>query len=62
MEPIGLAFYHFAWHLIGWCYKRLDYRDFRVSRMLALKTTGQPFQKNEHMELGEYMKTLPVNY
>ena len=62
VEPIGLIFYAFNWHLIGWCYKRLDYRDFRVSRMLALKTTGQPFQKNEHMELGEYMKTLPVNY
>jgi len=62
IEPIGLIFYAFNWHLIGWCYNRQEYRDFRVSRIVALNKTGQPFQKSEHMELGEYMKQLPVNY
>lgn len=62
VEPIGLIFYAFNWHLIGWCYKREEYRDFRVSRMQQVKLTGQPFRKNDHIEVGEYMKLLPVNY
>lgn len=61
-EPIGLIFYAMGWHLIGWCYLRQDYRDFKVSRILKVTNTEMPFQKNDHIELNEYMKSLPVNY
>jgi len=62
VEPIGLIFYAFSWHLIGWCHKRKDYRDFKVSRILQLKNTGTPFTKSNHIEVNSYMKLLPVNY
>ncbi len=62
VEPIGLIFYAFSWHLIGWCHKRNDYRDFRISRILKLRNTQMPFKKEEHMALSEYMKLLPVDY
>ena len=62
MEPIGLIFYAFSWHLIGWCHNKKDYRDFRVSRILRLHCTGQDFTLPSHMPLEEYMKLLPVNY
>lgn len=62
IEPIGLIFYAFNWHLIGWCHLRNEYRDFRVSRIVQIKQTDIPFKKNEHMPLSEYMKLLPVNY
>lgn len=62
VEPIGLVFYALNWHLIAWCHLRNDYRDFRVSRILCLKNTGFPFQKNDHISLNEYMKLIPVNY
>lgn len=62
VEPIGLIFYAFNWHVIGWCHQRGDYRDFRVSRITAVKDTGLPFKKKSHMELNEYMKQLPVSY
>ncbi|WP_347156524.1 helix-turn-helix transcriptional regulator [Pontibacter chitinilyticus] len=62
VEPIGLIFYAFNWHLIAWCHLRQDYRDFRVSRILNLKNTEQPFSKTDHIPLNEYMKLLPVNY
>ncbi|MCX6320072.1 MAG: YafY family protein [Bacteroidetes bacterium] len=62
IEPIGLIFYAFNWHVIGWCHSRRDYRDFRVSRITALKDTGEPFRKKSHIELNEYMKQLPVSY
>jgi predicted DNA-binding transcriptional regulator YafY len=62
VEPIGLIFYALNWHLIAWCHKRNDYRDFRVSRIASLRSTELPFKKDQHIELAEYMKTLPVNY
>ncbi|HEV7780667.1 MAG TPA: YafY family protein [Chitinophagaceae bacterium] len=62
LEPIGLIFYAFNWHLIGWCHTRTDYRDFKVSRIIRLSDTALPFKKTKHIEVNEYMKSLPVNY
>lgn len=61
-EPIGLIFYALHWHLIAWCHKREEYRDFRVSRIQKLRNTGTPFKTPQHIELSEYMKELPVDY
>jgi len=61
-EPIGLIFYAFSWHLIGWCNLRNDYRDFKVSRIIKLENTGLPFNKKDHINLNDYMKQLPVSY
>jgi predicted DNA-binding transcriptional regulator YafY len=62
VEPIGLVFYALNWHLIAWCHLRCEYRDFRVSRILKIKSTGRPFTKTEHLDLNAYMKMLPVEY
>jgi len=61
-EPIGLVFYAFNWHLIGWCHLKKNYRDFRVSRILRLQCTGEEFTVKRHMDMGEYMKQLPVDF
>ena len=62
MEPIGLVFYALSWHLIGWCHNKKDYRDFRVSRILRLQCTNEPFTIQKHIPLDDYMKLLPVKY
>lgn len=62
VEPIGLIFYAFNWHLIGWCHLRNEYRDFRVSRIVKIRQTEICFKKDVHMPLSDYMKMLPVNY
>jgi len=62
VEPIGLIFYAFNWHLIAWCAYRKDYRDFRVSRILRFRDCGLSFKKTDHIDLGDYMKQLPVAY
>lgn len=62
VEAVGLIFYSFNWHLIGWCHIRNDYRDFRVSRILKVRNTGLPFRKNDHINVNDYMKGIPVNY
>ncbi|MEO6960984.1 MAG: YafY family protein [Puia sp.] len=61
-EPIGLVFYAFNWHLIGWCHLKKNYRDFRVSRILRLRCTEEDFTQKKHMDMTEYVKQLPVDF
>jgi len=58
VEPIGLVFYALAWHLIAWCHLRNEYRDFRVTRIRAMRCLDVPFKKLEHMPLSEYVEEL----
>lgn len=62
IEPIGLVFYAFFWHVIAWCSLRNEYRDFKVSRIQQLHSTLSPFSIKEHLSVQEYMQQLPVNY
>ncbi len=61
-EPIGLVFYAFAWHLIGWCHNKKDYRDFKVARILRLRCTEEAFTCQNHIPINDYIKKLPVDY
>ena len=62
IEPAGLIFYAFSWHLIAWCHLRHEYRDFKVARILKVRNTGKGFTRTEHISMDEYMKLLPVPY
>lgn len=62
VEPIGLIFYAFSWHLIAWCHMRGQYRDFNLTRIICLKSLEKPFLKVDHMPLNDYMSMLPVNF
>ncbi len=62
VEPMGLIFYAFNWHLVAWCNRRQAYRDFKVARIVKLQNTNLPFRKCQHIVLEEYMMHLPVNY
>jgi predicted DNA-binding transcriptional regulator YafY len=62
VEPIGLIFYAFNWHMMAWCHLRKDYRDFKVARITKLKPLTTPFKIDKHMPISEFMQQLPVNY
>lgn len=62
IEPIGLVFYAFSWHLIAWCHLRNEYRDFRVSRIVNLRKTNLEFRKKDHSALKDHMPQIPVDY
>ncbi len=62
LEPIGLIFYAFSWHLIGYCHLRSSYRDFKVNNILQLNCSSLPFTFTEHISINDYMKQLPVDY
>lgn len=62
LEPIGLIFYAFSWHLIGFCHLRNAYRDFKVNNILQLNCSSMPFTIENHISINDYMKQLPVDY
>ena len=58
VEPIGLSFYSNQWHLIAWCWKRTEYRDFKIKMISKLIETSTPFKKKEHLTINEYIQQL----
>ena len=62
VEPIGLVFYNFAWHFIGWCQLRQAYRDFRVSRLQHVVATTRPFTNQPPLALAAYIASLNLPY
>lgn len=43
--PARLVFKGQSWYLQGWCLRKEAYRTFKVSRMLSLEDTGEPFDQ-----------------
>jgi predicted DNA-binding transcriptional regulator YafY len=58
VEPIGLLHYGSAWHLIGWCHLRNDYRDFRLTRMLGITLEDVRFNPETHPSIRKYIEQL----
>lgn len=58
VEPLGVSYYAMAWHLIGWCRLRKEYRDFRSDRIKALVNTEQSFAEHALISLKEYFQTM----
>ena len=62
IEPVGLIFYAFGWHIIAWCHLRQDYRDFKLNRIVQIMEPGTRFEKTDHLPISHFMENLPVNY
>jgi predicted DNA-binding transcriptional regulator YafY len=62
VEPIGLVFYAFSWHLVAWCHLRQEYRDFKLVRILKVRDKNLAFTKSNHIDLNEYIKAIPAGY
>ncbi|MBE7179329.1 MAG: WYL domain-containing protein, partial [Mucilaginibacter polytrichastri] len=62
IEPIGIVFYALSWHVIGWCHKRNDYRDFKLMRISSVMDTQVPFTRSDHPALTDFMSQLPVKF
>jgi len=48
IEPYLLVFQWAAWYVWGYCHDRLDYRMFKLNRILDLKNTGETFEPRQH--------------
>jgi len=58
IEPIGLCYYSYSWHLIGFCRLRNDYRDFRMDRIMGLRLTDENYDIKNKKSLKEYWNEL----
>jgi predicted DNA-binding transcriptional regulator YafY len=58
IEPIGLCYYGSAWHVIGWCRLRSDYRDFRLGRIRKMSLGDELFDAAAHPSIQEYIKQV----
>jgi predicted DNA-binding transcriptional regulator YafY len=58
IEPIGLTFYSNQWHLIAWCWMRKAYRDFKTKQITQLANTHKRFNKEIHLDINAYIKSL----
>ncbi len=48
LEPLRLHFKYGSWYVYGFCRMRLEYREFRLSRMLDIRTTELTFAPHDH--------------
>jgi predicted DNA-binding transcriptional regulator YafY len=62
LEPVGLVYYAMAWHMIGWCHLRKDYRDFKLHRIASFKNTKSPFSREHNLSMEEHMQNLLVEF
>ncbi|MBS1565280.1 MAG: YafY family transcriptional regulator, partial [Bacteroidetes bacterium] len=58
IEPIGLCYYGSAWHVIGWCRLRNDYRDFRLGRIRKMSLSDEIFDAKAHPSIQEYIREM----
>lgn len=56
IEPIGLFYYSWHWHLIAWCRLREQYRDFRLDRILTFSPLNEQFSRHDRLSLKEYLQ------
>jgi len=59
IEPIGLFYYSWHWHLIAWCRLRQDYRDFRLDRILSCTPLPEQFPRHSRLTLRQYLDEQP---
>ena len=59
VEPIGLFYYSWHWHLIAWCRLRQDYRDFRLDRISSFKPLSEQFARHSRLTLEQYLNSRP---
>jgi predicted DNA-binding transcriptional regulator YafY len=62
VEPVGLVFYSMAWHLIGYCRYRKDYRDFRLDRITRITLTNEHFTVREIKSIGGFFQRNLSDY
>lgn len=53
LEPVGIFHENNHWYVMAYCHFRNDYRQFRTDRLVEIKRTNIPFQK-EHATLDDF--------
>lgn len=46
-DPYSIALKEGVWYTYGWCHIRKDFRLFKLSRIISIKTTDETFEKKD---------------
>lgn len=57
IEPIGIFMQYNHWYVIGYCWLRKAYRNFKIGRITTVKQTDTDFSKT-HPPIKEYLDQL----
>jgi len=57
VEPYFIVFRERTFYFVGYCRLRGEFRTFRADRVLALKSTGEKFHKNNEINARDYFKS-----
>lgn len=58
VRPLGLTLFDTAWLLTAWCESRSAFRNFRVDRLLLVRSTGESFRHERGKRFEDYLATL----
>lgn len=58
VEPVHLIHYSMYWHMIAWCRKRKDFRDFRLDRISSMKKLAEKFEKRTAESASYFLKRM----
>lgn len=58
IRPLRLEFWGRVWTLAAFCEARMDFRSFRIDRILALSETGETFPDEPGRGLEDYRRRL----
>jgi predicted DNA-binding transcriptional regulator YafY len=56
VRPLSVSFFGPVWLLVAWCELALDFRCFRLDRILALAPTGRGFRDEDGKRLSDFKR------
>jgi predicted DNA-binding transcriptional regulator YafY len=56
--PLGLSIFGHHWLLTAWCELRQDFRDFRVDRIVSLKTERERYEPTPERSFDAYLARM----
>ena len=55
INPLALYFWGSVWTLVGWCYLRNEFRNFRIDRMHSIQASSEHYQDEPGKRLEDFL-------
>jgi predicted DNA-binding transcriptional regulator YafY len=56
LRPLGCFYWGKVWTLSAWCERRLDFRTFRIDRVIRFKTLDERFRDEQGKTLADLLR------
>jgi predicted DNA-binding transcriptional regulator YafY len=62
VRPLGLYFWGDAWSLAAWCELRQDFRNFRLDRIVNVRTLDETFLDEPGKRLEDFVRRMQEDH